>query len=80
VGKYDDGAEEDNLSEEALGGAVAFGVDLGIRFTPEIELSFPVRFQGIGKVKDPAFPKEIELEYGPSFGVGLRLQRGLWGF
>ncbi|MEN9790928.1 MAG: hypothetical protein RLZZ63_586 [Gemmatimonadota bacterium] len=79
LGKYNDGAEEDNPSENGLGGAIAVGADVGLRITPEIELSGTFRVQGVGKVEDPNFPKELTLNYGPSFGIGLRLQRGLWG-
>lgn len=79
LGKYNDGDDDrETLAEEGVKAAVAFGADLGFRFTPEIELATTFRMQGVGQV-DPVTEK-VSLNFGPAIGFGLRLQRGLWGF
>jgi len=78
-GSYNDGDDDQETpAEDGLGAAVAFGADLGFRFTPEIELATTFRIQGVGQV-DPVTEK-VSLNFGPAIGFGLRFQRGLWGF
>lgn len=61
--------------------AVTFGLDFGIRFTPEIEIGGSLRSTGtVMNVYDRIYDETyVEAVGVPTFGLAVRLQRGRWG-
>lgn len=77
---YDDGQEGTSQYEkDSKGVALALGADIGLRVTPEIEVSLTTRMLGRATNVGTSASPVVEMQYGSTFGFGVRLQRGLWG-
>lgn len=80
-GKAVQATDQDGNEFDVENLAVTFGLDFGIRFTPEIEIGGSLRSTGTAMNVSDRFSDETSVEAVgvPTFGLAVRLQRGRWG-
>lgn len=77
---YDDGDDEiESELENGVQYSAEIGLDVGVRVTPGVELVMAFRQTGRAEI-DPVDPLLSTFRTAPNLQMGLRLQRGRFGF
>jgi hypothetical protein len=77
---YDDGSDgSESELERGVQYSAEIGIDVGVRVTPGVELVMAFRQTGRAEL-DPVDPTLSKIRTAPNLQMGLRLQRGRFGF